>query len=107
MRSVVACGITAWTFRHNFLIERAASAAAPGLAPALFSSSSACRSRDRKIALHSVFYLPSSLALFVRALGVNTEGCFRVLSAGAPVVWDEENVIHSSFLSLSAVGQAL
>lgn len=95
--------IISWTFSHNFLIERAAGAAVPsflpGLTPTLFSSSSACRSRDRKTALHSVFYLPSSLALFVRALGVNTEGCIRVLSAGGScgLWWKKRNPFVFSF----------
>lgn len=89
---------------RNFLIERAA----PGLlrlARLQLSYPTHLRAgvKTRSWRSYSVFYLPSFLALFVRALGVNTGG----LSAGAPVVWDEGAVIRSSFLSFSAVGQAV
>ncbi len=106
-----ACGIASWTFCHNFLIEWAAGALRPAF----------CAWPDASALLLLICVQESGqedstpfcfLFTFLPRSVCQSPWCkhARLLSSPfrrAPVVWDEGNVIHSSFLSLSAVGQAV
>lgn len=72
-----------------------------GRVPALVSSS---RSMGRKIACHSLFYLPSSLALFVRALWCKQRSLFsshlRKGTWASRKAVDNVDIIHFSHSAL-------